>query len=132
MTIDKIIFEQLYPTGIYANQRYRIEASVSEGEDLVECYKVLQRKTEEAFTALNPQIKWEEEKNPSIIDKQKEKELRKIESSIEKEEENVKRLEEELAKTDFAQQDAYLALNEEYEASKKRLSALMRGWENFI
>ncbi|MFM7618977.1 MAG: ABC-F family ATP-binding cassette domain-containing protein, partial [Bacteroidota bacterium] len=66
------------------------------------------------------------------IDKQKEKDLRKIETSIEKEEENLKRLEEELAKTDFAQQDAYRVLNEEYEASKKRLSALMQEWENFI
>jgi ATP-binding cassette subfamily F protein 3 len=66
------------------------------------------------------------------IDKQKEKDLRKIETSIEKEEENLKQLEEELAKTDFAQQDAYRVLNEEYEASKKRLSALMQEWENFI
>jgi ATP-binding cassette subfamily F protein 3 len=66
------------------------------------------------------------------MDKQKEKDLRKIETSIEKEEENLKRLEEELAKTDFAQQDTYRVLNEEYEASKKRLSALMQEWENFI
>ncbi|MFN4884891.1 MAG: ABC-F family ATP-binding cassette domain-containing protein [Bacteroidota bacterium] len=66
------------------------------------------------------------------IDKHKEKDLRKIETSIEKEEENLKQLEEELAKTDFAQQDAFRVLNEEYEASKKRLSALMQEWENFI
>ena len=38
MTISSISYEQLYPTGVYANQRYRAEAIVTEGEDLVECY----------------------------------------------------------------------------------------------
>lgn len=83
MKIERISFEQLYPTGIYANQRYRAEASVEEGEDLVECYKVLQSKTEAAFVAMNPHIKWNEAANqygqnisyasstPNVIDRKK-------------------------------------------------------------
>ncbi len=60
MKIEKIAFEQLYPTGIYANQRYRAEASVDwEKDDIIECYKTLQSAVEKAFIALNPQIKWD-------------------------------------------------------------------------
>lgn len=58
MKIDRICFEQLFPTGLYANQRFRAEASVEEGEDLTGCYKKLQQEVEKAFIAINPQISW--------------------------------------------------------------------------
>ena len=61
MKIDRIAYEQLYPTGVYANQRFRAEASVDwEKDDIMECYKTLQSAVEKAFVALNPQIKWQE------------------------------------------------------------------------
>lgn len=63
MKIDRICYEQLWPTGVYANQRYRAEATIEPHEDIVECYKELQRKVEAAFTAMNPQIQW----NPLIL-----------------------------------------------------------------
>ena len=61
MKIDRIAFEQLYPTGAFSNQRYRAEATVDwEKDDIGECYKTLQSCVEKTFIALNPQIKWEE------------------------------------------------------------------------
>ncbi|MFM7769809.1 MAG: ABC-F family ATP-binding cassette domain-containing protein, partial [Bacteroidota bacterium] len=64
------------------------------------------------------------------IDKNKEKQLRKIESDIEKEELKIKELEQALGLSDFNDPAAYQKLNEEYEQCKKRLSALMQDWEN--
>ena len=58
MRIEKIAYEQLYPTGVYANQRYRVEAEVLPTEDIEECYKHLKGIVEKTFTALNPQINW--------------------------------------------------------------------------
>ena len=58
MKIDRIAYEQLYPTGVYANQRYRAEATLEDGDDEIACYKRLQDIVEKTFIALNPQIQW--------------------------------------------------------------------------
>lgn len=58
MRIEKIAYEQLYPTGVYANQRYRAEASVEDGDDMMDCFFKLKKTVEDAFTELNPQIEW--------------------------------------------------------------------------
>jgi len=59
MTIDKIAVEELWSTGVYANKRYRAEATIEPHEDLIECYKELQKRVEDAFVAANPQIQWQ-------------------------------------------------------------------------
>jgi hypothetical protein len=71
MKIDRIAYEQLYPTGVYANQRFRAEASVDPDDNynLSACYQTLKDTVEKAFVALNPQIKWEEPKPDIVIQK---------------------------------------------------------------
>ena len=54
MTIDKIHYEELFPTGIYANIRMRAEATVTEKDDLTECYKSLQIHVQQAFQEIKP------------------------------------------------------------------------------
>lgn len=59
MKIDRIAYEQLYPTGVYANQRYRVEASIQEeGGDIIKCFAELKKTVEDAFVEMNPQIQW--------------------------------------------------------------------------
>ena len=58
MKIERIAYEQLYPTGVYANIRLRAEATILAHEDATECYKMLRDEVEKAFTAMNPQIDW--------------------------------------------------------------------------
>lgn len=60
MTIDKIAFEQLFPTGVYANQRFRAEGTLQEGDDIVECYKKLAGEVDRSFAAMHPEIVWSE------------------------------------------------------------------------
>jgi cysteinyl-tRNA synthetase len=60
MKFIKIGYEQLFPTGVYANQRYYAEMSVDDSENITEAYRIAKQKVEETFAALNPQIKWEE------------------------------------------------------------------------
>lgn len=65
MTIDKIAFEQLFPTGVYANQRFRAEGTLQEGDDIVECYKKLAGEVDRSFAAMHPEIVWSEIKPQS-------------------------------------------------------------------
>lgn len=60
MIVERICFEKLYPTGVYANVRLRAEAIVGEEDSLVECYKQLGKMVDDAFEAMNPQINWNE------------------------------------------------------------------------
>lgn len=60
MKVDRIAFEQLYPTGVYANQRFRAEGTLQDGDDIVECYRKLAAEVDKAFSAMHPEIKWEE------------------------------------------------------------------------
>jgi len=62
MRVDRICYEQLFPTGVYANQRYRAEAEFQEGDDFSECFKILKSAVEKTFAELNPQINWDEAK----------------------------------------------------------------------
>jgi hypothetical protein len=84
MKIDRIAYEQLYPTGVYANQRLRAEATVDwEKDDIMECYKTLQSAVEKAFVALNPQIKWEEkDTQKEIVIDTKEKQIQNFIEAI--------------------------------------------------
>lgn len=55
MKIDRIAYEQLFPTGVYQNQRYYAEATVDwEKDDIIECYKTLKSCVEKTFIELNP------------------------------------------------------------------------------
>lgn len=70
MKVDRIAFEQLYPTGVYANQRFRAEGTLQDGDDIVECYRKLAAEVDKAFSAMHPEIKWEEpSKKEEPIDK---------------------------------------------------------------
>ena len=73
MKVDRICFEQLFPTGVYANQRLRAEATIDDFEDMADCYKKLQQEVEKAFILLNPQIKWNE--LPTEIDYSKKEKI---------------------------------------------------------
>ena len=65
MRVDKICYEQLWPTGQFSNQRYRVEATVDwEKDDIIECYKTLKSCVEKTFTELNPQIQWSDQPHP--------------------------------------------------------------------
>jgi len=59
MRVDRICYEQLFPTGVYANQRYRAEAEFQAGDDFSECFKILKSAVEKTFIELNPSIMWE-------------------------------------------------------------------------
>jgi len=58
MKLIQIEFEELFPTGVYANQRYRAIATIDERENITECYKALKDKIEDVFVQLNPQIQF--------------------------------------------------------------------------
>ncbi len=80
MTIDKIHYEQLFPTGVYANERYRVEISLNESDFLESvslgelngvrsldtnevinnAFETAKKLVNAAFEKLNPQIKWNE------------------------------------------------------------------------
>ena len=78
MKVEKISYEQLFPTGVYANQRYRMEILIEEsdydcvvGEKVVYideavqmAFKYAKEQVEKNFIALNPQIQFEQ---PSTI-----------------------------------------------------------------
>ena len=70
MKIDRICFEQLFPTGVYANQRLRAEATIEDGENPIVGYVELQAIVEASFTTLNPQIQWQHSESDikAIID----------------------------------------------------------------
>lgn len=64
MKIDRIAFEQLYPTGAYSNQRLRVEV-VIEGEDSVEeAFNHAKTLVNQTFEKLNPHITWNEDAKP--------------------------------------------------------------------
>lgn len=70
MKIDRIHYEELFPTGIYANQRLRIEATVDENDNTTECYQTLKTHVQQAFQALNPNL--EEMKGTHVVPVQEE------------------------------------------------------------
>jgi hypothetical protein len=43
MKLDRIAFEQVFPIGVYSTRRFRAEAVVTEGEDIISCYNELHR-----------------------------------------------------------------------------------------
>jgi hypothetical protein len=66
MRIEKIAYEQLFPTGVYQNQRYYAEATVDwEKDDIVECYKTLKSCVKNTFIELNPEIPPIQEEQPT-------------------------------------------------------------------
>lgn len=72
MKIDKIAFEQLFPTGVYANQRLRVEISLEkkdfdgdlgdEPETIKEVFFYAKQLVNDAFEKMNPQITWSDPK----------------------------------------------------------------------
>lgn len=58
MKVDRIEFEELYPIGSFANQRYRASATITDEDDITQCYLKLADHVEKAFIAKNPQINW--------------------------------------------------------------------------
>lgn len=60
MRVTTIEYEQLFPTGVYANQRYRVIGTIEEGDEITDCFKYLKEKVEKTFVELNPQIQWSE------------------------------------------------------------------------
>lgn len=83
MQITKIHFEQLFPTGVYANQRLRVEISLEdsdfepqrEGDHFIipnsdqvvyNAFQIAKKLVNDAFEKMNPQIKWDEKKEDSF------------------------------------------------------------------
>lgn len=68
MKVTKITFEQLYPTGQYANQRLGIEIAIDEfeamkDENIANAYSYAKNLVNDAFKSLNPELS-----TPSITD----------------------------------------------------------------
>lgn len=55
MTVEKIYFEELFPTGMYANQRLGIEISISPEDSILQAYKYAKAEVNESFKAINPE-----------------------------------------------------------------------------
>jgi len=66
------------------------------------------------------------------IDKQREKEIKKIESSIEQKEASLKEIEAKLAVVDYSNLEEVNQLNQKYESTKSELSDLMLRWESLM
>lgn len=60
MKITKIAYEQLFPTGVYQNQRLYAEASIDDMEIPSECYLRLQKIVSDAFVLMNPNVVWDD------------------------------------------------------------------------
>jgi len=136
MTIDKIHYEQLFPTGVYANQRLRVEISLDENdygfvnggmqivsvEDAtLKAFNLAKSLVEKAFIELNPQIKWDVTNPLQPIPEtqiQKSNDQRRIEVMI-KDMEQVKTLEE-LSHFKFLAK-TYPAFAEAYDKKEKEL-----------
>jgi hypothetical protein len=82
MKFIKIAYEQLFPTGAYANQRYYAEMSVDDSESITEAFRVAKQRVEETFTALNPQITWQEPKPEVVPEVQVEKQISNTEDAF--------------------------------------------------
>lgn len=57
MKIERISFQQLFPTGQFQNQKLGIEASPGDNEDPLQVFEKLKATVEAAFKAMNPEIK---------------------------------------------------------------------------
>ncbi len=55
MIVEKIHYEELFPTGQFANIRLRAEGSVDCTDDKTECFKSLQTLVRTAFQAIAPE-----------------------------------------------------------------------------
>lgn len=55
MRIEKIYFEQLFPTGQYANQRLGVEGTLQEGELYENAFAHAKSIVEAAFKSMNPE-----------------------------------------------------------------------------
>lgn len=53
MKIDRICYEQLFPTGVYANQRLRAEVLLEKGDNPQEAFELARDTVSKAFSALN-------------------------------------------------------------------------------
>jgi ATP-binding cassette subfamily F protein 3 len=100
---------------------------------LYEQEKVAQKKVNEEKKVVE-EVKQEE--LPVVkgvkIDKQREKEIKKIESSIEQKEATLKEIEAKLALVDYSNLDEVNQLNQKYESTKSELSDLMLRWESLM
>ncbi len=101
MKVDRICFEQLFPTGVYANQRLRMEILIedkdigygdSEEGAIKKAFVKARDLVEKSFIELNPQIKWNEppilgnQSIPEIDPKKKDKVEKDIDNATTKEE----------------------------------------------
>lgn len=61
-TVDKITFQQTFPTGNYANMKLGIEMSLVPGvDDVQEAFEQAKKIVNDAFILLNPQITWNDQ-----------------------------------------------------------------------
>lgn len=76
MKIEKIAFEQLFPTGVYANQRLRVEIALGEGqyETPENAFALAKQVVNDAFVKMNPQITWSESGSPVEVKQVREEE----------------------------------------------------------
>lgn len=54
MKVTKIAFEQLFPTGPYANMRLGVEVTLDEKDNIYESFNVAKLLVEESFKKINP------------------------------------------------------------------------------
>ncbi len=56
MKVEKISYQELYPTGVYANQRPGLEASIEPGEDPVKALMELKELSDRFHRQSNPHL----------------------------------------------------------------------------
>lgn len=63
-----IAFEQLFPTGVYANQRLRAEIQLDDTGNPQEAFALAKKIVNDAFERLNQQIQWWHETGDLVVD----------------------------------------------------------------
>ena len=58
MKIDRISFEELFPTGTYANQRLKAEIVLDGGEDPIKAFLLAKELVYKAFEQTKPQLEY--------------------------------------------------------------------------
>lgn len=64
MTVEKIHYEELFPTGIYANQRLRAEVRLDGNDTVEESFQYAKTLVQQAFHSINPNF---EEQKGTVI-----------------------------------------------------------------
>lgn len=72
MKIERITFQETFPTGNFSNNKLGIEIQLDDTDSPQQAYQTAKQIVNDAFVALNPQIQWnEQEQDQSVAEAQK-------------------------------------------------------------